>query len=256
MPALAMAEAAASTIRSQTKQTIQVRSLSLRSILHETARLARYLSPDELERAAGFHFQADHDRYVVARAASRLQISAFLKRDPRTLLFAYTSYGKPYIANSGIEFNLSHSGDWVVFAFAQSPNAIKLGVDIEHMRAFPDMRDVAQLNFAASEFARWNATLARDRTAAFYRCWTRKESFIKAMGEGLSCPLHSFEVEFALHRPARLLAVNGDAAAAAQWWMADLPAAPGYAAAVTAYCSDLSNVSLVTTEIDITELLG
>src|SRR6476469_6128001 len=85
MPALAMAEAAASTNRSETQQTIQVRSLSLHSIAHQTERLSRYLCPDELERACRFHFQADHDRYVVARAVLRLQIGAFLNRDPKTL---------------------------------------------------------------------------------------------------------------------------------------------------------------------------
>ena len=121
MPALAMAEAAASTIRSETQQTIEVRSLSLHSVKHQTERLSRYLSPDEFERASRFHFQADHDRYVAARAVLRLQIGAILNRDPRTLLFEYTSYGKPYIADSGIEFNLSQ-----VIGTIQHPHVIVL----------------------------------------------------------------------------------------------------------------------------------
>jgi 4'-phosphopantetheinyl transferase len=256
MPALATAEATASTIRSEMKQTVQVRSLSLHSIKHQTERLSRYLCPDELERAGRFHFQADHDRYVAARAVLRLQLGAFLNCDQRALVFEYTSYGKPFIAGAGIEFNLSHSGDWVLFAFTKSSHVMNLGVDIEQMRTFPDMRDVAGLNFSAAEFARWNAAPESDRRAAFYRCWTRKESFIKAIGEGLSCPLDSFEVQFDLRQPAGLLSVNRDHAAAGQWWMADLPEFAGYAAAVTARRTNLSEVSFAVREIDTAELLG
>lgn len=256
MPALAMAEAEASTSRMETKQIIEVRSLSLHWSKQQTGSLSRYLSADELERAGRFHFQADHDRYVAARAVLRLQLGAFLKCDPRALLFEYTSYGKPFIAGAGIEFNLSHSGDWVLFALTQSSQVMNLGVDIEHMRTFPDMRDVARLNFSAPEFARWDVTPESDRTAAFYRCWTRKESFIKAIGEGLSCPLDSFEVQFDMHHPAGLLSVNGDATLAAPWWMADLPGFEGYAAAVTALRKSLGEISLVAREMDCAELLG
>jgi 4'-phosphopantetheinyl transferase len=257
MPCLEMAEAAASTNRTETRQTIEVCSLSLLASKQHAEHLSRYLSLCELERAGRFHLKADHDRYVAARSVLRLQLGAFLNCDPMTLLFEYTSYGKPLVANSGIEFNLSHSGDWVLFAFTLSCHAeMKLGVDIEQMRTFPDMRDVARVNFSAAEFARWDAAPESDRTAAFYRCWTRKESFIKAIGEGLSCPLDSFEVQFDLRQPAGLLSVNRDDAAAEQWWMADLPGFADYAAAVTARRTNWSEVSFAVREIDTAELLG
>ncbi len=235
-----------------TKDTIEVGSLSLLSCKGETERLARYLCQSEQERAARFHFQADYDRYVAARAFLRLQLGAFLDCDPRSLLFQYTSHGKPFIEKCGIEFNVSHSGDWVLFAFTRST---EIGVDIEHIRPMPDMRDVAKQNFAAPEFARWEATPEQDRTEAFYRCWTRKESFIKAIGEGLSCPLDSFEVAFGLGEPARLTSVNGDEALAAKWWVADLPGFAGYAAAVTARPANLDNVRLIVREIARADLL-
>jgi 4'-phosphopantetheinyl transferase len=247
MTAMTLAEVGpASADWTTTKNIIEVRSLSLLSCKGETERLALYLCPSERERAARFHFQADHDRYVAARASLRLQLGAFLGCDPRSLLFQYTSYGKPFIEKCGIEFNVSHSSDWILFAFTRSA---EIGVDIEHIRPMADMRDLAKQNFAASEFADWEATPEQDRTDAFYRCWTRKESFIKAIGEGLSCPLDSFEVAFGLDQPARLTSVDGDEALAAKWWVADLPGFAGYAAAVTARAENLDNVRLIVREI-------
>jgi 4'-phosphopantetheinyl transferase len=254
MAARAVAEAPlASVNRTSAEKTIEVRSLCLLSCKGETNRLARYLSESERERAARFHFCADYDRYVAARAALRLQLGTFLDCDPKSLLFHYTRHGKPFIDQRGIEFNLSHSGDWVLFAFSSSA---EVGVDIEHTRPMPDMRDVAKQNFAAAEFARWEATPEQDRADAFYRCWTRKESFIKAMGEGLSCPLDSFEVAFDMDRPARLTRVNDDESQAAQWWMADLPGFAGYAAAVTARYASSDKVGLVVREIAGPDLLN
>ena len=229
------------------KETIHVRSLSLLSCKHQIEQLARYLCPDEREKAARFHFQADRDRYIAAHALLRLQLGALLHRYPKTLLFEYTSYGKPFIGNFGIEFNLSHSGDWVLFAFTHSA---EIGVDIEQIRPLPDMPDVARQNFSAAEFALWQAAPAWDRTQAFYRCWTRKESFIKAIGEGLSCPLDSFEVAFGLDQPARLTSLKGDEALAARWWMADLPDFPGYAAAVTTRTANPNDINMVVTELN------
>lgn len=253
MPGTAVERAAqAVTNRASAKHTIELRSLCLLSCQGETERLARYLCARERERAERFHFQADYERYVAARAALRLQLGALLGCDPKSLLFQYTSYDKPILEKCGIEFNLSHSGDWVLFAFT---GCGEVGVDIEKIRPIPDMRDVAKVNFAASEFALWESTPEADRVAAFYRCWTRKESFIKAIGEGLSCPLDSFEVSFGLHQPARLTSVQGDQALASHWWMADLPGFAGYAAAVTACCENPRDIRLVVSELTTADLL-
>ncbi|HSK45714.1 MAG TPA: 4'-phosphopantetheinyl transferase superfamily protein [Candidatus Binatia bacterium] len=253
MPGIALEKAAQAAIdRPMAKDTIELRSLSLLSCQGETERLARYLCAGERERSERFHFQADYERYIAARAALRLQLGAFLGCDPKSLSFQYTSYEKPFLERCDVEFNLSHSGDWVLFAFTRSG---EIGVDIEKIRPIPDMREVARVNFAASEFALWEATHDADRVAAFYRCWTRKESFIKAIGEGLSCPLDSFEVSFGVHQPARLMSVEGDESLANHWWMADLPGFSGYAAAVTARCENSGDAYLVMSELTKADLL-
>lgn len=253
MPGIALKSAAQAALdRPFAKDAIELRSLSLLSCQGEIERLARYLCAAERERSERFHFQADYERYIAARAALRLQLGAFLGCDPRSISFQYTSYEKPFLQRRGIEFNLSHSGDWVLFAFTRCG---EIGVDIEKIRPISDMRDVAKTNFAASEFALWEATRDADRVAAFYRCWTRKESFIKAIGEGLSCPLDSFEVSFGLHQPARLLSVQGNESLAKHWRMADLPGFSGYAAAVTARCENSCAAGLVVSELKPADLL-
>ena len=254
MLTLAISKAPPSTVRTNAQPTIEVRSLCLRSCKGEINRLEGYLCGSERERANRFHFKADYDRFVAAHGLLRLQLGSFLQCDPKALVFEYTSHGKPFVAASGIEFNLSHSGDWVLFAFTRSSNNAKIGVDIEHIRPIYDMADVAKMNFAGPEFARWQATPEWDQTEAFYRCWTRKESFIKAIGEGLSCALNSFEVEFGLHQPACLTSVRGEKELAKRWWMADLPGFADYAAAVTLHRANLSDVSLVLRELVLTEI--
>src|SRR5690242_5974535 len=108
MPGIALERAAqAVTSRLSAKDTIEVRSLCLLSCQGETERLARYLSAGERERAERFHFQADYERYVAARAALRLQLGAILGADPKSLTFQYTSHDKPILEKCGLEFNLS-----------------------------------------------------------------------------------------------------------------------------------------------------
>jgi 4'-phosphopantetheinyl transferase len=252
MPNMAMAEApTASTKRIDAKATIDVRSLNLLSCKGQTERLMRYLCPSERQRASRFHYRVDYERYVAARAALRLQLGDFLDRDPNSLTFKYTSHDKPFVEDCAIEFNLSHSGDWVLFAFSRSG---AIGVDIEHIRPIPDMANVAKQNFAESEYASWEALPQAERMAAFYRCWTRKESFIKAIGEGLSYPLDSFEVTFDAARPASVASVNGDESLSAGWWMADLPGFPGYAAALAMRKNFVNDARVLMKQIESADL--
>lgn len=166
MPAVTFATSANASAKIAS-DTIEVRSVCLLSCPDEIERLRGYLCAGERERADRFHFQADYDRYVVARAALRAQFGAFLDCDPRSLSFQYTSYGKPFIANCGIEFNLSHSGDWVLLAFTRMA---EIGIDIEGIRPMHDMRDVAgrispRTNLRCGK-QRPNRTVSRHSTGA------------------------------------------------------------------------------------------
>ena len=188
--------------------------------------VAGVLSPDEAERAARFRFEPDRVAFVATRAALRTLVGSHLGVAPRDVTFRYGEHGKPEVA--GLSFNASHAGDVALVALASSG---RIGVDVEAMRPGVEMRALARRFFTASE----NAALARlsegELAAGFYGCWTQKEAFVKAVGEGLSFELDRVEVAVR-PAPVGVLSVDGDAAAGAAWTMAEVDCGPGYAAAV------------------------
>jgi 4'-phosphopantetheinyl transferase len=160
------------------------------------------LSEDERARAGKFRFDHDRKRFTSGRTALRLLLAAYLKANPEKIEFTYGPSGKPSIANSPVSFNLAHSGPHAVIGFTLEQ---QLGVDVEEIREIDDMSAVAQVSFSPGEFHRWQAVPADHRTRAFYRCWTRKEAYLKATGEGIAQRLHTFEVAFEAGEPPAIL---------------------------------------------------
>lgn len=195
--------------------------------------LAGLLSPDERERADRHRTSSGHDRFVVERATLRLLLSAYLGLPPAAMRFAYGAHGKPSLAAGGrdatLRFNLSHSHDRALYAFVRSR---EIGVDIEHVRAMPDAERIATRFFSPHEQAALLAVPEGERVEAFFRCWTRKEAYVKAVGGGISLSLGSFDVSLAPGEPARLLAVAGQPNATERWVLRDLPAIASYASAL------------------------
>jgi 4'-phosphopantetheinyl transferase len=191
------------------------------------------LSPDESARADRFHFARDKQRFVAARGVLRHLLGRYLDVAPGALRFDYGPRGKPSLAAGawpgGLRVNVSHSGGLALLGFARER---ELGVDLEFERPVPDAESIAQRYFSPREAAVLGWLTPADRPAAFFRCWTRKEAFIKATGDGLSRPLDAFDVTLAPGEPARLLRVDGEPPEAARWWMVGLEPAEGFAAAV------------------------
>ena len=188
------------------------------------------LSTDERERGRRFHFERDRRRFVVSHGLLRVLLGRYLQVDPAGLVFAYGPRGKPSLAGRDeLRFNLSQSGELALLAFARG---CELGIDIEQERPLPELEDIARNYFSAREGAELLGLRADEREAAFFRCWTRKEAFIKATGDGLSRPLDAFDVTLAPGEPARLLHVLGEPEATHRFWMEDLRPAPGFAGAL------------------------
>jgi 4'-phosphopantetheinyl transferase len=158
---------------------------------------------------------------------------------PGDVVFSYGSRGKPELAgepvNPGLQFNLSHSDSAAILAVTKGP---RVGVDVERIRPEFGTDEVAQRFFAAGEVQRLQALQPANRADAFFACWTRKEAYIKALGEGLSVPLDSFEVAFGTSVPARLLAVKNDPGAPERWSLYDIAAPQGFKAALMAEGKD------------------
>ncbi|HEY1262847.1 MAG TPA: 4'-phosphopantetheinyl transferase superfamily protein, partial [Terriglobales bacterium] len=108
----------------------------------------------------------------------------------------------------------------------------RLGVDVEEIRTDFASAEVAERFFSISERTCLQELSAAEQHEAFFRCWTRKEAYIKATGDGLSLPLDQFDVSLSAQAPAQLLRTRPDAAEAARWLMRDLDVGSGYAAAL------------------------
>lgn len=150
-----------------------------------------YLSSDEVLRAKSYAFSKDRERFIICRGILRTLLGKYLNADPRSLKFSYTYYGKPSVCNSHINFNISHSGQLCLYAFS-SRNQI--GIDIEQIRYDFDEFDLAEKFFSQKETFLLKMQPTQLRKKAFFNVWTRKEAFIKAVGEGLSIGLDSFSV--------------------------------------------------------------
>jgi len=193
------------------------------------AALAHLLSDDERERAARLRFARDRIAFIVARGTLRTLAGRYLAAAPARLAFGYRKYGKPYLtAPGGLRFNVSHSGQRALLCFARDR---EVGVDIELWRQLPDLLSLARTAFSPAEYAALCRLPEAAHHDAFFACWSRKEAFIKATGEGVE-QLAAFDVNLAPGEPARLLRIDGEPPGAPRWSIHDLPAIPGYATAL------------------------
>jgi 4'-phosphopantetheinyl transferase len=185
------------------------------------AGMVQVLSPDEHTRAGGFRFETHRRRFIAARALLRLILGSYLKQRPAELRFTYGWHGKPCLspANDGgqIGFNISHSEESAVFAIAFGS---EVGIDIECVRPLEDVEWLAQSVFSPAELDAYRHLTGPKKLEAFYRCWTRKEAFVKAVGDGLAYPLD--QLELSLDERATLLRLPGDEPKAAEWSLYDL----------------------------------
>lgn len=195
--------------------------------------LARTLSAEEQARAARFHFERDRVRSIVSHGVLRMILSHYVNVAPTRLQLCYGSYGKPALAESSggdaLRFNSSHSQGLLLYALACGR---EIGVDLEYIRPLPDLEPIAERFFSAGEAAALRALPPDQRLKAFFACWTRKEAYLKATGEGLLRHLDQFQVSLIPGEPARLLHVEGDPQEPARWSLQALTPAPGYAGAL------------------------
>ena len=179
---------------------VDVRSLWLDQAPGICAALERVLSTDERERAARFVFERDRRHFIVCRGTLRVAVGEYLDMDPSAVRFTYGPLGKPALADdAGLAFNVSHAAGFALLAFARKA---PIGVDVESLNRQIDAEQLATRFFSADEANDLLTVPVSQRVEAFFNCWTRKESYIKAIGDGLTVPLDSFSVTFAPgHRP-------------------------------------------------------
>ena len=197
------------------------------------APLRSLLNPEELARADRFLQPQHRVRAAVSRACLRALLGGYLRLPPETVEFQFNAHGKPSLPtthpHSRLRFNVSHSHGLALFAFARER---ELGVDIEKIRLDRPADKIAARFFAPAETARLRSLPSAQQAQAFFECWTRKEAYIKARGEGLSLPLDSFEIGFGPGIPPSLLGARDEPDAAGRWRLFDLQPFPGFAGAL------------------------
>lgn len=191
------------------------------------------LAPDERRRATSFVFARDRRRFIRARSRLRELLGARLGEEPESIRLGYGVRGKPALAhprpNADLRFNVSHCDDLAVYAFSIGR---ELGIDVEFVRAVPEADEIAERLFSRFERAAYRRLAPADRPLGFFNAWTRKEAFIKAIGDGLSHPLHHFDVSLAPGEPARILRVLDTPGDRCGWRMRAWIPASGFVAAV------------------------
>jgi 4'-phosphopantetheinyl transferase len=182
------------------------------------------LSADERARADRFRQDGDVARFVGGRGALRRILGERTGQDPHDLVFVEGDGRKPALRDHpDVQFNLSHSGDYVLIALGDAP----LGVDIEAMREI-DWRALAKMNFHPSERAAIKAQDEDDAArAAFFQFWAHKEAFLKATGIGLTDRLTDISIPLGGGRVAAPAELSRD-----DWYATPLPAPEGYKASL------------------------
>ena len=197
--------------------------------------LEEHLSMDEIRRADRYRQERDRSRYVVAHGVLRELLADYMALSPQDISFGHTEKGKPFLKGGGgeqrLRFNLSHSGEWAVVGLALST---EVGVDIEQIDLGVSIEAVARRFFSNSEFEALRDLPLKQRTAAFFATWTRKEAYVKARGDGIADRLRNFSVSVDPEQSAILLTDSIDAFATHHWRIYDLHIMPNYAAAIAA----------------------
>ncbi len=185
--------------------------------------LAVYLDARDAERANRFRFAEDRARFTLGRALARECLGRLLRREPTSIEFAYTDRRRPILAGQDeIQFSISHAGDFVAVAVTRGA---QVGIDLESLRYETDVEELAPRIFSAEDQRRFAALPADQKRAAFFRAWTRKESYLKARGEGIAEALEQISVSF---DTGEVISIDDlrDATGPRGWRLHDLPTLP------------------------------
>ncbi|WP_088894043.1 4'-phosphopantetheinyl transferase family protein [Leptolyngbya ohadii] len=173
----------------------------------ELEELTPLLSEDEQQRASRFRFERDRRKYIICRGILRTLLSRYLQRDPIDLTFSYSKYGKPFLNESPVSFNLAHSGDRALYAVVLNH---AIGVDIEQLRSVEHIKQIVSRYFAPEEQQAFQLLDPAQQQIAFFRGWTAKEAFLKAIGSGLSQSPHQIAVTLLPDQAAKLLSLPAE----------------------------------------------
>ena len=209
---------------------IHVWRASVHHFSNQLAKLSTTMSPDEADRADRFKVDAARQRFLIGRGLLRHLVSRYLYISPKEVAFAYGRFGKPsLIDHCQLEFNVAHSGDLIIYAFA---NCVRLGIDVEKIDPGINVLESATQFCAPSEMEVLARLSGVSRPQAFFRLWARKEAVLKATGEGFSRSPTGFDVLDGVRAADAGKISNDISSTGSLWQVRDLDVHPDYAAAL------------------------
>jgi len=212
---------------------LQVRLESLCLPPHEQARLRGYLSAEELKRGDRLIDPERRDAFFAGRGLLREALAGYLGEEPGRIALTEGEFGKPQLSRqlerATVCFNISHTGKYLIMVFA---GGREVGVDLEEVRQDLPFRAMAERYFSVQEREELFSLPPSEQISAFYRCWTRKEAYLKATGSGFSQPSTIFDVSLLPQDPPALLAHRGSPEETERWSIKDLSVPEGYCAAL------------------------
>jgi 4'-phosphopantetheinyl transferase len=214
----------------------------------EVPAFRQLLSADEVARAERFYTTDLQERFILTRGFLRLLLGDYLDIHPQKIRFKYGDNGKPAIEHEDAQyplgFNLAHSG---LLALCGITLKRDIGIDLEEIRVVRNLEQICDRFFSADEAAAIQCLPTAQREKAFFRCWTAKEAFIKATGEGLSRALDSFKVSLSDNENGQIQIKTDDRwIASSSWRLWHLQPAPGFLAAVVAEQAEDAQLSMRT----------
>ena len=190
--------------------------------IKDSAQLSRFfqwLSPEERAQHGRFRFEKHRHTYLISHALVRQALSLITKIEPEKFSFKTNAYGKPFVAapaqQQAVHFNLSHTEGLAAVAISRRT---ELGVDVENIHRQDMTQALAEQFFAPEECLAVAQAREHERSAKMLEFWTLKESYIKAVGMGLSIALDSFAFKLATAtQAARLLRLDAQVDTLEAW---------------------------------------
>ncbi len=218
---------------------LHVWRVHLPSVAHQQESFLQTLSDSELTKSRHFRFEKDRNRYVLSHGVLRQLLGTYLDVPPQRIAFEETVQQKPILSVANEKetlcFNLSHAGDYALYAVARGR---EVGVDIECIHHEVDIALVASRFFSPREIKAFEQATGEEQRTLFFQYWTRKEAFLKAWGKGMTFPMEQCDVSAMSGSRVSPVTVAGAEKDGAGWYGVDLLPATGYAAAVVAKGED------------------
>ena len=213
---------------------IHIWFIPIDNFLNDVEKLTGFLSKEEVLKSGKFYSENDSNKFIILRAILRKILGTYLDTDPQSIRFKNNPFGKPFIHpdsdDDKIKFNLSHSGNYGVYAFSRDSET---GIDIEKERPVGDMNAMAKRFFSTKEVDVLMSLPQEEQMNAFFKCWTMKEAYVKACGKGFSVPLDKFAIDFNSDSP-QLLNVDWEPEEITKWAIYNINTPPGYVTSLVA----------------------